>query len=217
MAIRLSWDEEANKLRPLSSVSQTKAGTAMSNFYAPVGHGTVQGVEPGIGELRMSVAEAFPLDKTYSGKGKLLEMSFTGIPGLRGTISSVIKFSDKVTPELRSRMLKYEIWQDTSPLFDKYLVRLWVAGEDLGEDGEGTVKDGKTGGVSGISSSGVGVLPVLIVAAIAVSIILVGITIAYKITTVDINRAIQTGSNALVVLGAIAVVGFLGYKLLVDK
>ncbi|KKL08189.1 hypothetical protein LCGC14_2578360, partial [marine sediment metagenome] len=83
----------------------------------------------GVGALNLSVRDETELAKTYVGKGAMLELAFTGIPGLRGPIKTLIKFGGNISPIVRRQLLKLEIWQDTEPLFDRYLVRVWYAGD----------------------------------------------------------------------------------------
>ncbi len=104
------------------------------------------------------------LAEEYQGPSALSEMEFPAIPGLKGLIGRAVQG----TAAIQDAVLRIEVWQDTAPIFDKYRVRIWTAGEVAqNENGTATASEilssgGLSGGVSG-AGVGVGFLPLAII------------------------------------------------------
>lgn len=163
----------------------------------------------GIGELAKVVDEQQPLGDQYRGPTAVMDMSFTGTPGLRGPIKATVLGIDSIA----DKVLRIEIWQDTEPLFDRYRVRVTLAGDYAippeGLEGEGVPDEGEISGIRARGVQGIGALPLLFIPAIATALGILGIlgVIAWRVYKASWGSLVAGGSALLLVAGAVAIGG----------
>ena len=149
MALRLSENH--------ASPGEMGVGANIHNQRA-ISHAVDMGVV-GVGAFeddQTPFIEETDLARTYNGPAGLSEIEFPAIPGLKGTIVNAVKGASAFQKDL----LRIEVWQDTSPFFDKYRIRVWTRGdieEGQGEASKSEILDAaRTSGVGGVNSNGVG-------------------------------------------------------------
>jgi hypothetical protein len=178
-----------------SRISRIGEREALKGYRSsPVGAGSV-------GELRLKESITTDAGKTYKGQAAFMEMAFTGTPGLTGPIKSIILN----VPNYKDRVLRLDLWQDTDPLFDKYRIRLWLAGDyDIPEGGTSGA------GAPKIVPGGVGALPVLFIPAIIVALGVLALfgAVVWKVTKVSWGKAVA-GISTLMIAAGVVLVGSL--------
>lgn len=145
-----------------------------------------------------------PLANTYNGPAGIVVIEFSAIPGLKAAIVKAVKFSP-----MMKRTLRYEVRQDTAPLFDKYQIKMWVTGREgefKDESGQISAKDalGMKGQVQG--AQGVGVIPLAIVALIIEILIIVGVAavigiLVWRVFKTNWGKVVSKALSSPLVLG----------------
>lgn len=197
-----------------------RVSSSRSSLSSPARPGlSLARIERGVSAFGLTHSEDTPLAKTYRGKAAIFEFSFPAIPGLTGAIVAGVKGSAFISPQIRSQILRIEVWQDKEPTFDRYHVRVWIAGEipDSENGAQGTVNPRNPllpGGAEEVIE-GVGAGPLLIPLGAIVTILLFVIpltilgVIAWKLSKVDFGKATEDVTKGLVIVGVIAVVAWL--------
>jgi hypothetical protein len=174
-----------------------------------------QELPPAYGPLAFEqrVERTFPGALDYRGTAGLATLEFSALPGLSGAIAWVLDASTAISPAIRDAMLRYTIEQDTDPFFDRYRVRVWLAGE-FDNELSGTYPSSYD-----ISPGAIVALPLTagMVLAIAGALSLLGIAgaIAYSIINVD-WQVIAEEQGTWLVIGGVAVAA-LGVFLLAGR
>lgn len=148
----------------------------------------------------------------YSGPVSLTEFQFPATPGLKGIIGDAVYLA----AEFISKLLRVEVWQDTEPFFDAYLVRVWTAGEEQEGTGTATADEilsaGSSGGLEGLGSDvGVGFLPALLAIPFLVMlkvVVIIGVaailgTVVWRVSKSGIS--VGLGTPFILVAGALAI------------
>lgn len=146
-----------------------------------------------------------PSFAAHPGSGSLVEFSFPFGPGFKSILGNLIIVSDKLIPGID--LLKVEIWQDTAPFLDRYLLRLVFAGDPPGGEGIGTITAGDVTGA---------VLPALLIAFLPYILILILAAPLIGVITYKISK-LSPGTVGLGVGVGVLVLGGLGLFLLLGN
>ena len=152
---------------------------------------------------------------SYSGPVSLTEFQFPAVPGLKGIIGDAVL----LTAEFASKLLRVEVWQDTAPFFDEYLVRIWTAGAE--QEGTGTATAGEilsAGAAGGLEGEvGVGLLPALLAIPFLVMLKVVVVIGVAAILGALVWRVSRSGISAGLGTPFLLVAGALGIAYLLSN